>query len=92
MSEHDCRESDDYFGSNAPDPRDAEIAAQRAEIKRMCEERDSAQKCIERLTARVEKLEAVARAAWEVCDEADDPEAAIVRLDDALAVAEVQRG
>lgn len=41
----------------APDPRDAEIAAQRAEIKRMCEERDSAQRCIEKLTA--ERDEAV---------------------------------
>ena len=43
----------------APDPRDAEIAAQRAEIKRMCEERDSAQRCIEKLTR--ELSEPVAR-------------------------------
>lgn len=40
------------------DPRDAEIAAQRAEIKRMCEDRDSAQRCIEKLTEIVRSVAA----------------------------------
>jgi len=44
--------------SPAPDPRDAELSRHRDEIKRMCEERDSAQACITRQTEELSRLRA----------------------------------
>ena len=57
-----CRAERRWFGDPevefppVPAPPDAELAAQRAEIKRMCEERDSAQACITKQTSELAAL------------------------------------
>lgn len=48
-------------GGNHPHGDCRDCAAQRAEIERMCEERDSAQRCIEKLTATLGHAENAAR-------------------------------
>lgn len=45
-------------GGNHPHGDCRDCATQRAEIKRTCEERDSAQRCIEKLTAEITALRA----------------------------------